>query len=105
MPLTSDELAVVRSWVGAEVTDAELNARYLRLGTITATVEEQLRYDLAVLMAQPARVTLPSGLSVSTADNIKAHQERLNDFLVNGDLDGVDTSGGGIGKLYRQDKR
>lgn len=105
MPLSSDEMTVARSWVGPTVSDAVMNERYDRLGSITAAVEEQLRFALAVLLEQPSSLSLPSGLSVQTTQNITAAQQVLKSFIATGDLDGEDTGGVGFAQMVRTDVR
>lgn len=87
MPLTDDQLVVVRSWVGEVVDDQTLHDRYDRLQTLDATVEEELRSQLAVAIDQPTQVSLPSGLSISKQQNLMSAEKRLKDFLSFGSLD------------------
>lgn len=102
MPLSSNELEVVRSWVGNEPTDGDLNARYDRLGTAALTIDEVLRYQLAVLLEQPASLSTPDGLSVSVGENMRVLQDRLKTFR----LTVAGASGApGVSRLYRPEER
>ena len=101
MPLTDDEMTVVRSYVGPTESDATLNERYDRLGTIDLAIEESLRSQLAVLRAAPASVRLPSGLSVNNSNNIEALQKALDKFIANGGTSGV----AGVTRIVRTDYR
>lgn len=75
--MTDDERAEIRTWVGAEPTDAELDAIWARLEDVGDVVRAVLRRRLADLVASPASVTIPGEVSVNTAANIKALQDRL----------------------------
>lgn len=104
MPLDSEQETVVRAWVGDDVELEVLDERYDRLGTLDATVEEELRYQLAQLKNQPSSLTLPSGLSLSWNDRVRMAQEQLKDFLNHGSLDDdIVESGTRISKLVRLD--
>lgn len=75
--LTADELAVVRSYVGSEPADVDLEDIHDRVLTVKAVVEEILRRRLADLLAAPASFTVPGGYSQSTAENIRSLSESL----------------------------
>lgn len=112
MPLTSDQLAVARSWVGDVATSGELDARYDRLYDVAGDeevaldqmVEEELRYRLAVLtVGQPAGLSLPDGTRIDQSANIVALRERLRDFVSSGqDSSGL---GPGIARMVRPSGR
>jgi hypothetical protein len=102
--LTADQLAVLRVWVGDKVTDSDLQARYARLGTLTATAEEILRSQLKKLIDAPSSLSLPSGLSISRSANITALQQTLKELLSIGSIDG-DRGQVAVYPMYRPDRR
>lgn len=108
MPLSTEQLASARAWVGTEVTDTELSARYDRLGSVDAAVSEELRSQLTTLLEQPSSVSLPSGLSVQITQNITALQQLIKDFKTSGGIDATlegTSPTPGVSKLHRTDRR
>jgi hypothetical protein len=102
MPLSDDELEVVRSWVGSGPEDDDLNARFDRLGTVSLTIEEALRSQLAELINQPASLSTPDGLSISVGENMRILSDRLKSFR----LTVVGASGApSVARLYRPEER
>ena len=71
----------VRAWLLAQLgptTDtADLEVRYTRLGTARAVALEVCRERLAVLLAQPATVTVSGVVGVGTAENIKGYERQI----------------------------
>lgn len=106
MPLTTEQLAAVRAWVGQDVTDQALHDRYDRLGSVDRTVLEELRSQLTVLNAQPGSFSLPSGLSVTVQANIQTLERLIKEFRNSPSLDspqeGIKAS---VAKLVRPDRR
>lgn len=74
----------MRSWVGTQPTDADLNLRYDALGDVDEVIEEVLREQLALLREEPASVSLPSGLSRSNGENIKSLQAAIDELQKEG---------------------
>ena len=89
MPLTEQELAWIRSKVGDDPDEIDLEDRYTRLGDVTEVVREVLSGRLANLLAAPASITIPGEYAQNTAANIKGLQEELAAL---GNLPGVDES-------------
>lgn len=70
----------VKAWLLAELgtaDQADLNARFTRLGTARAVALEILRSRLAALRAQPGTVNVSSVVSVSYVENIKAYERQI----------------------------
>lgn len=107
MPATPDELSVARSWIGAAESDSVFDERYDRLGSLDLAISESLRSQIQALIAEPTSVSLPSGLSVSFAENIRALERRLKEFLSMGGTEEDDTplQGTQVTKLSRADYR
>ena len=106
MALTSEQETVVRSWVGTTVSIDVLNERFERLESLNATVAEELQSQLAELIAQPAQISLPSGLSIQTSQNITALQQLIIKFQNSTDLDsGTYVTIPGIGRMVRREYR
>lgn len=106
MPLTTEQIAAVRAWVGQDVSDQTLHDRFDRLGSVDATVLEELRTQLTALNAQPGSLSLPSGLSVTTQSNAQVLERLIKEFRNAPSLDspqeGVKAS---VAKLVRPDRR
>ena len=107
MPLTTEQLSVVRSWVGSTPTDVVLNERYTRLLSLDAVVRESLRTQLSGLLAQPGNITLPSGLSITTQANITSLQSMIKEFENAPSLDDTTAINKGVSfsRLHRKDSR
>lgn len=75
--LSADQLKVVRSRVGDNPTDEELNERYDRLGTVDEVIRETLEYRLANLLDRPDSFTVPGEYSESRGGQIKALQDAI----------------------------
>jgi len=106
--LSTEQLAAARAWVGTDVSDATLSARYDRLGSVDAAVLEELRTQLTTLLEQPSSVSLPSGLSVQITQNITALQQLIKEFGSSGGIDAAlegTSPTPGVSKFYRSDRR
>lgn len=80
MPLSDDQVRVIRSWVGDRPRGEDLEERYTRLGDIDEVIRETLRSQLAKLLASPSSFSTPDGLSVSTSENIRTLRETIDKF-------------------------
>ncbi|MFE6126733.1 hypothetical protein ACFQ6Q_00450 [Streptomyces sp. NPDC056437] len=73
--------AAVTAWLKGELgpsTDlADLETRYLRLGTARAVALEVVRERLATLLASPGTVNVSGVVSVSFAANIQAYERQI----------------------------
>jgi hypothetical protein len=102
--------AATQAWLisqlGTKTDLPDLYARYTRLGTARATALEILNERLADLRAQVATVNVSSVVSISVAENIKAHERQIALLL-----DGIppapddppavdDTEDDGIGYIF-----
>lgn len=106
MPLSDEQLAVIRSYVGNLATDGDLEDRYDRLGSEEEVIVETLRARLAVLVLdQPANISVPDGPTIGTAANIAALQKSLEDITRQGLNPAGSRSGTGVVKIYRPDYR
>lgn len=80
--------AAVQAWLiaqlGTETDTADLQLRYLRLGTARAVALEVVSQRLADLRAQAATINLSSVVAVSYTENIRAYERQLA-ALTNGD--------------------
>lgn len=88
MALSTADLAWVRGKVGSEPSDANLNARYDRLGTKEAVAREVWSERLADLAATPAKLDVDGEMSQDTSANISAIHKILADpdLYVPGDV-------------------
>jgi len=106
MPLTDDQFAVLRVWVGADVDDSVLEDRYTRLGSFDSVVIEELNAQLAELQGTPSSISV-GGLSISFGEQIRALQDAIKRFRASGgtglDVDG--TLGFATARLKRADLR
>jgi len=93
--ITDAQYAAMRTWVGTEPTDDELQDRYDRLGNFDKVVLEALEYKLALLSEQPASLTVP-GLSISVGQNMTMLEAAIKRFRSSGGL-GLDTESAGLG--------
>ncbi|MET8571776.1 hypothetical protein [Streptomyces sp. NPDC004783] len=106
MALTPAVTAWLKGELGSTVDLADLEVRYLRLGTARAVALEVLRERLADLRAQPATVNLSGVVGVGFAENIKAYERQialLEDGQPPAPDDPTDPDGsnlGGIGMLH-----
>src|SRR4051794_10171243 len=96
--LTPSQLAWLRSEVGTSPTDDDLEAAYVRLGSVRDVAIESLRDRRARLLESPLSVNVPGVASVNNAENVKAIERRIS-ALVKLDDDptstpGEDTDGG-----------
>lgn len=106
MALSADQLEEVRSWVGRTVENSVLQARYKRLASVDAVIEEELRSQIAELNESPTTLSLPGGLSVGFGQNLSSLQRTLSDFLARGGTDGIsDAITPTFSKLKRPDYR
>lgn len=84
MPLDANQLAVLRSRLGSNANEADLSARYDRLGDLVAVEHEVLSQRLADLLASPATFSVPGEYSQSTGENIRALQARIDALPIGG---------------------
>jgi hypothetical protein len=109
MALTPEELAAARAWIGTEETDQALEARYERLGSLDAAVEECLRQQYTELLETPGNLSLPSGLSVTFQANMQGLEKLLKEFKASGGIEaslaGTQGTVPGVTKLHRADRR
>lgn len=91
MPLSRDQLAVIRSWIGDEPGDTELQRVFARTNSADALVREVLRGRLVALTQEPASFSVP-GLSISNGQNIISLEGLLKKFDNDGGT-GLDTDG------------
>ncbi len=92
MPLSADQLRVIRTWVGDEPTTSYLDELYLQYGLCDDVVRASLRRKIALLAEQPSSISLPGGLSVSNGQQLISLQQTLRDFNNVGGT-GLDTDG------------
>lgn len=110
MALTPAVTAWLKGELGSTVDLADLETRYLRLGTARAVALEVLRERLADLRNQPATVSLSGVVSVGFAENIKALERQiaaLEDGQPPAPDDPLDPDGsslGGIGILQLKER-
>lgn len=102
--MTTDQLAVVRSYVGEVVTDADLQARHDRLQNIDSVVVETLRARLAVLANDEPGTVVVDGITISQGENMRQVEKALRDFIA-GTGTGLETGdsivGSSIGEQVR----
>jgi hypothetical protein len=79
MPLSPDEIFVMRGWVGTTPSDAELQAIYDVVDGYDATVLYVLNQRRVNLSLQPASLSVP-GLSVSHGSDLQALEALIDDF-------------------------
>ena len=106
MSLTSDELIVLRSWVGDGPTTSELDSLYTQYSDYDEVVRYVLRKRLSALTEEPASLSVP-GLSYSNGINITSLESLLKRFDNEGGTGLNEDSTGGlrIARLVRQDFR
>ncbi|MET8746294.1 hypothetical protein ACFU98_29470 [Streptomyces sp. NPDC057575] len=101
--------AAVRAWLiaqlGTDTDQADLDARYTRLGTARAVALEILRERLAALRAQPSTVNVSSVVAVSYTENIKAYERQITSLEAGeppapDDPTDPDSTGDGLGVMY-----
>lgn len=102
-PLTDDEWAAATSWIGTSITREEFEARYNRLGSVDQAIIETITYIISKMNGQPGSFSLPSGLSVTTSENLRAWQSILASFQSRGGLGGA--GGTKIYQRVREDLR
>ncbi|WP_425245414.1 hypothetical protein [Streptomyces sp. NEAU-NA10] len=76
MNLTDAEYAYLRSELGS-ADRADLDSRYLRLGSLQAVAVEILRERKAALVADPLAVTVQGVATVNSAENVKALERQI----------------------------
>lgn len=94
MAITADDLAVIRSHVGSTPNDADLTARWERLGTVEKVALEVLRGRLADLLAAPASLRVDGDYSESWGKNIDALRVKVRE------LEAAVASGGTPGAVH-----
>jgi hypothetical protein len=79
MPLSADELAVVRSWVGDEPLTADLDAIFDATSNYDEVVLQTLRKRLSNFTSDPASFSVP-GLSITNGQNMISIEGMLKKF-------------------------
>lgn len=109
MSLSPEDLKTVRAHVGdstneGAVSDQYLSDRYDELDDdIDALILEELNRQRANLLADPAHMQGPEGISQDTRRNIEALNDKIQEFKTEG---GTQSSGGtNVTKLTRTDYR
>ncbi|MEU1078151.1 hypothetical protein ABZ404_36795 [Streptomyces sp. NPDC005878] len=106
--------AAVRAWLLAQLgtsTDlADLDTRYLRLGSARAVAIEILYERKAELISQPATLNVSSVIAVGYTENIRALERQIA-ALENGmppapddDAPGCDDDASGLGVLFLKER-
>ena len=88
MPLSADQLAWIRSYIGDDdpPSDADLNGIYARLNGVAATTVEVLRKRRAELLAGPLSFAV-DGYSQNAAANIAALDKMLSSLTIEVELE------------------
>lgn len=79
MALSAGDLAWVRSKVGSEPPDADLNARYDRLGSRADVAREVLSERKANMLVGPAKLDVDGEYSEDRTETIRALERALAD--------------------------
>lgn len=79
MPLTADEIFVMREWVGSTPSDVELNLIFDAVDSYDATVRYILNQRLVLLASEPGSISVP-GLSVSHSTDFQALEALIERF-------------------------
>lgn len=108
MPLSSDQEAVIRVWLGDDFTTSYLEGLYdgMEVGSWDKVVVLALRRKIALALEQPSSISVP-GLSLSWGQQLTYLNTMLKDFL-NSEGTGLDeesTMGIRIGHLVRNNPR
>lgn len=109
MPLSADQEAVIRVWIGDDLSNSYLEGLYDGMAPDSSwdqVVIMALRRKIALAMEQPASISVP-GLSISWGQQGLYLQQQLEAFL-NSDGTGLDegsTMGIHIGHLVRHNPR
>lgn len=103
--MTPDQRAVIRSWVGDTPDDADLAARFARLGDAHTVALEVLRWRRANFVAEPLSESLSGDYRQDASANIAALDSsirQLEDLVAASSS----TSGGTVtmGSLVRLDR-
>lgn len=85
--LTDDDIAAIKSWVGSDWSESDIEDRFDRLENTDDVVLEILNTQIADLAAQPSSFSVP-GLSVTQGQNMITLSETLKRFRANGGLSG-----------------
>lgn len=108
MALSPGVTAWLLAQLGTDTNLADLENRYVRLGSARAVALEVLRQRLADLRAQPAAVTVSSVVAVNYTANLAAYERQIA-ALEAGDSPAPDdppgTSGIGLFILRARDRR
>ncbi|MFI5685825.1 hypothetical protein [Streptomyces sp. NPDC051636] len=83
MSLTDAEYLYLRSELG-EASRTDLDARYLRLGSLQAVAVEVLRERKAALVSDPLAVSVQGVATVNNAENVKAIERQIADLTRDG---------------------
>lgn len=105
MPLSDDQEAVIRTWVGDDLETSYLEGLYDGMAPDSSwdqVIIMSLRRKIALASEQPASFSVP-GLSLSWGQQVDALNKILSDFLQSGGtgLDEVSTMGAFVGHLVR----
>lgn len=106
MALDALTLNAIRSWVGStEPSAADLEARYLLLGSVEAVALQVLRQRLADMLAEPGRYDVDGDASWSYEENIRSLRSSiatLQDLVGGGSSSGL--SALTVGQMVRSDR-
>lgn len=103
MALSADQETILRTWVGDDPTNAELEALYAIHESWDEVVRSTLRRKIALLSEDPTSLSVP-GLSISNGQQITTLQQLLRDFNNSGGTGLDETPGTGgftISKVVR----
>lgn len=79
MALDAGVLADIRQWVGTRrPTDADLEVRYLRLGSVTAVALQVLRERLADMLIDAAKFDADGDASYDYSANLKLLESKVH---------------------------
>lgn len=85
--LTDEDIAAIKSWVGSEWSDSDIEDRFDRLEDVDEVVLEILNQQIADLSAQPSSFSVP-GLSITQGQNMITLSETIKRFRGHGGLSG-----------------
>lgn len=94
MELTDRQRKWLKSEIGGDVADADLDEAYERLGSVRDVALEVLRKRRSAWLAQPMSVNVSGVVGLNLAENVKAVERQIAQ-LVKMDDDPSDDAGGG----------
>ncbi len=106
MALTETDLAYLRSELGTEIDEGNLEDRHDRLGSVTAVALEVIRERLATVLANPTSFTIPGVYSETRNDaTVKALQDQVTRLKTEVEREVVPAGDtGSAGRLVRTDR-